>query len=30
MLLTYAKSQQEDLTPAQLRVLRRLVKEEFG
>lgn len=30
MLLTYAKSQQDDLTPAQLRVLRRLVKEEFG
>ena len=29
-LLIYAKSQQDDLTPAQLRVLRRLVKEEFG
>jgi len=30
MLLAYAKSQRDDLTPAQLRVLRRLVKEEFG
>lgn len=30
MLLIYGKSQQDDLTPAQLRVLRRLVKEEFG
>lgn len=30
MLLTYAKSQQDDLTPDQLRMLRRLVKEEFG
>ena len=30
MLLLYAKSAQEDLTPAQLRVLRRLVQEEFG
>ncbi len=30
MLLTYAKSEQDDLTPAQLRVLRRLMQEEFG
>ena len=30
MLLIYAKSEQDDLTPAQLRILRRLVKEEFG
>lgn len=30
MLLLYAKSDQDDLTPAQLRVLRRLVQEEFG
>jgi hypothetical protein len=30
MLLIYAKSEQDDLTPAQLRVLRRLVREEFG
>ena len=30
MLLLYAKSAQDDLTPAQLRVLRRLVQEEFG
>jgi hypothetical protein len=29
MLLLYAKSEQDDLTPAQLRVLRRLVQEEF-
>ncbi len=29
MLLVYAKSQQEDLTQAQLKVLRRLVREEF-
>ena len=29
MLLTYAKATQDDMTPAQLRVLRRLVKEEF-
>jgi hypothetical protein len=29
MLLIYAKSEQDDLTPAQLRVLRRLVQEEF-
>ncbi len=30
MLLVYAKAQQDDLTPAQLRVLRHLVQEEFG
>ena len=29
MLLIYAKSEQDDLTPAQLRVVRRLVTEEF-
>jgi len=29
MLLIYAKARQDDLTPAQLRVLRRLVREEF-
>jgi hypothetical protein len=29
MLLAYAKNDQEDLTPAQLRVLSRLVREEF-
>jgi hypothetical protein len=29
MLLAYAKSEQDDLTPAQLRVVRRLVQEEF-
>jgi mRNA-degrading endonuclease RelE of RelBE toxin-antitoxin system len=29
MLLAYGKSDQEDLTPLQLRVLRRLVREEF-
>ena len=29
MLLIYAKSAQGDLTPTQLRVLRRLVQEEF-
>lgn len=30
MLLAYAKNQQENLTPDQLRLLRKLVKEEFG
>ena len=30
MLLIYAKAEQDDLTPTQLRVLRRLVREEFG
>lgn len=30
MPLIYAKSEQDDLTPAQLRILRRLVQEEFG
>ena len=30
MLLIYAKARQDDLTPSQARVLRRLVKEEFG
>jgi mRNA-degrading endonuclease RelE of RelBE toxin-antitoxin system len=29
MLLAYAKSAQEDLTPVQVRTLRRLVEEEF-
>ncbi len=29
MLLIYAKAVQDDTTPAQLRVLRRLVQEEF-
>jgi mRNA-degrading endonuclease RelE of RelBE toxin-antitoxin system len=30
MLLAYAKSDQDDLTPSQLRTLSRLVREEFG
>jgi mRNA-degrading endonuclease RelE of RelBE toxin-antitoxin system len=30
MLLAYAKSSQEDLTPTQLRMLARIVREEFG
>lgn len=29
MLLVYPKSRQEDLTPAQIKVLSKLVKEEF-
>ena len=29
MLLMYAKSEQDDLTPSQLKVLKRIVKEEF-
>lgn len=29
MLLMYAKSERQDLTPAQLRVLRRLVEKEY-
>jgi len=29
MLMMYRKSKQEELTPAQLRILRRLVAEEF-
>lgn len=29
MLLLYAKSKQEDLTPAQMRVLSKLAQEEF-
>ena len=29
MLLVYSKHEQEDLTPSQLRLLSRLVKEEF-
>jgi mRNA-degrading endonuclease RelE of RelBE toxin-antitoxin system len=29
MLFAYSKSEQEDLTPAQMRVLSRLVREEF-
>jgi hypothetical protein len=30
MLYAYPKSEQEDLTPPQLRILSRLVEEEFG
>ena len=30
MLYAFTKGEQEDLTPEQLRVLRRLVREEFG
>ena len=30
MLYAYRKSQQEDLTPRQLRMLNRLVREELG
>lgn len=30
MLLAYAKGDQEDLTADQLKILRRVVKEEFG
>ena len=30
MLLAYAKNEQEDLTPTQLRVLSRVVREELG
>lgn len=30
MLLAYAKNVQEDLTDAQLRIMRALVKQEFG
>jgi hypothetical protein len=30
MLIAYPKNAQEDLTAQQLRVLRRLVREEFG
>ena len=29
MLTVYPKSRQDDLTPGQLRVLRKLVQEEF-
>ena len=29
MLMVYPKSRQDDLTPQQLRVLRKLVREEF-
>jgi len=29
MLLMYAKSEQDDLSPAQLKVLRKIVKEEY-
>lgn len=29
MLLVYPKSKQEDLSPAQIKVLSKLVKEEF-
>jgi mRNA-degrading endonuclease RelE of RelBE toxin-antitoxin system len=30
MLFAYLKTEQEDLTPAQLKILRRVVAEEFG
>ena len=30
MLLAYPKNEQEDVTAQQLRVLKRLVREEFG
>ncbi len=30
MLFAYPKNAQEDLTPTQLKVLRKLVKEELG
>ncbi len=30
MLMLYAKARQDDLTPSQARVLRRLVREEFA
>lgn len=30
MLLAYPKNKQDNLTPAQLKVLRKLVEEEFG
>ncbi len=30
MLYAYAKNEQEDLSPQQLRTLARLVREEFG
>jgi mRNA-degrading endonuclease RelE of RelBE toxin-antitoxin system len=30
MLVAYAKNEKDDLTPAQCRVLRQLVEEEFG
>ena len=30
MLLAYAKNEQDNLTPAQLKVLKTLVQEEFG
>lgn len=30
MLFAYPKTEQEDLTPTQLKLLRRLVREEFG
>ena len=29
MLLIYRKNQQEDLTPQQLKILRKIVREEF-
>ncbi len=29
MLLMYAKSEQDDLTPAQLKILKKIVKEEY-
>jgi hypothetical protein len=29
MLLIYPKSEQDDLTPAQLRTLRKIVEEEY-
>ncbi len=29
MLFMYAKSEQEDLTPTQLKILRKIVEEEY-
>jgi hypothetical protein len=29
MLLMYAKNQQDDLTPEQLKILRKIVEEEY-
>ena len=29
MLLMYSKSEQEDLTPSQLKILKKIVKEEY-
>jgi len=30
MLLIYGKNEQDDLTPGQLRILKRLIEEEFA